>query len=357
MAETFIQNNDYFLEINTISNSNILRINSETRFRHLIVFCGKGLNSNLLKIINSLANLTKNNELYIGITDRGDLDDFEIDNSIYKIPLNIKENNIPAGYSSENFLISELNSISYFIENSLNYEILFFSKLRKDIFLDINEFINYLSYVPILKKKYRYICSEESTNLMRINCMSDIFFTLDIKEFLSIKIPFRYKKRNAIFNWFWYRQPYEIFKNDHQPEQWLWKNIFLNSSINFSTFGQLNNYFNFIERNFLILSPEKIGYNWTRGSKFKLYNESRFVPIGRDLFINTKPPTDFVSYNSFLSKILIHYNFKRYIIIYKIIFLMQKICTFIFKLPFYGIRFININFLNFKTFFNKKNDF
>lgn len=344
MGQNFILNNEYFLKINSISNSNTQKINSEIKFRHFIVFCGKGLNSNLLNTINLLANLTKNNELYIGLTDRGDLDDYDIDDSIYKISLNIEEINIPNGFTSENYLISELNSISYFIENLFNHEVLFFSKIRKDIFLDINVFINYLNCVPSLKKKYRYICAEDSTNLMRINCLSDIFFTMDIEEFLSIKIPYRYKNKNPILSWFWYRQPYEIFKNDHQAEQWLWKNIFFNSDINFSLFGKHNSYFNFLEKNFLILSSQKIGYNWTRGSKFKLYNESRFVPKGKYLFNNTKPPTDFVSYNSFLSKIVGHDNFQKYINIYKIIVLIKKSFIFIIKLPFYWIKYLSKNY-------------
>ena len=104
------------------------------------------------------------------------------------------------GYFNENFLISELKSTSLFIEKSFNDELLFISRLRKDIFIDINVFINYLKSVPILKKNFRYICSEESTNLMRINCISDVFFTLDIQEFLSMKIPYRNKENNPIIN-------------------------------------------------------------------------------------------------------------------------------------------------------------
>ena len=88
----------------------------------------------LLIILNLLAKLTNKNSLYIGITDRGDLDDFEIDDSIYKIPLNISESNIPESYFAENFLISELKSISYFVKNYFKDELLFFSRLRKDIF-------------------------------------------------------------------------------------------------------------------------------------------------------------------------------------------------------------------------------
>ena len=340
MAEIFQKNMNYFLEINNIINSNIQKINPEIQFKHFLVFCGKGLNIDFINNLNLLAKLTNKNSLYIGITDRGDLDDFEIDDSIYKIPLYISERNIPMGYFNENFLISELKSTSLFIEKSFKDELLFISRLRKDIFIDINVFINYLKCVPILKKNFKYICSEDSTNLMRINCISDIFFTLDIHEFLSMKIPYRYKENNQIINWFWYRQPYEIFKNDHQCEQWLWKNIFLNSNIDSSIFKTHDEeYFNFLEKNFLILSPSNIGYRFSRGSKFNVFNQSRFLPRGKHFFSNTYPLTDFVSYNSFFGKLNKDKKFVRFIKKYKKIFLLQKGIIFIFKLPFYIIKF------------------
>ena len=40
----FKQNNSYFLEINNIDNSNIKKINPRIQFKHLVVFCGIGLN-------------------------------------------------------------------------------------------------------------------------------------------------------------------------------------------------------------------------------------------------------------------------------------------------------------------------
>ena len=339
MAEIFQQNNSYFLEINNIKNSKIQKLSPEIKFKHFIVFCGKGLNFDLINSLNSVAKLTYKNSLYIGITDRGDLDGFEIDDSIFKIPLNILEKDIPKGYSTENFLISELKSTRYFIEKNFNNEIFFFSKLRKDIFLDIDMFINYLSCVPILKKKYRYICSEESSNLMRINCISDIFFTLDIEEFLRMKIPYRYKIANPFQNWFFYRQPYEIFKNNHQAEQWLWRNIFLNNNIEFSLLKGIYPYLNFLKTNFLILSPRNIGYRFTRGRKFNILNQTRFSPKGKHLFSNTNPLTHFLSYNSFFSKLYKDKQFIRFIKRYKIIFFIQKICIFVFKIPFYGIKY------------------
>ena len=113
--EIFQKNKSYFLEINNIFNSNIQKLILK-QFKHLIVFCGKGLNLILLIILNLLAKLTNKNSLYIGITDRGDLDDFEIDDSIYKIPLYISEKIFQKGYFAENYLISELKSISIFIK-------------------------------------------------------------------------------------------------------------------------------------------------------------------------------------------------------------------------------------------------
>ena len=175
---------------------------------------------------------------------------------------------------------------------------------------------------------------------MRINCISDIFFTLDVNEFLDMKIPYRHKAKNPAINWFWYRQPFEILKNDHQSEQWFWKNVFLNRNIDFSIFIGHHDYFNFLETNFLILSPGNIGYRFTRGSKFNLLNQSRFLPKGKHFFSNTNPLTDFVSYNSFFSKLNKDKKFIRFIKIYKITFFLKKIFIFFIKLPFYGIKFL-----------------
>ena len=342
----FQQNNSYFLEINNINNSNIKKINPGIQFKHLIVFCGKGLNFDFIANLNRLAKLTHKNSLYIGITDRGDLDDFEIDASILKIPLYILEKNVPKGNTTENYLISELKSISIFIKKNLKDEVFFFSKLRKDIFLDLNMFINYLSCVPILKKKYKYICSEESSNLMRINCISDIFFTLDIEEFLRIQIAYRNKIKIPILNYFWHRQPYEIFKNDHQAEQWLWKNILLNNNIYFSRFNGFDRYLNFLKNNFLLLPPSSIGYRFTRGSKFNIFNQTRFVPKGKYLFRNTNPLTDFVSQNLLFSKLSKDKELIRFIKRYKIIFFIKKFFIFILKIPFYAIKYLLREFEN-----------
>ena len=48
MAEIFQQNNSYFLEINNIKNSKIQKLSPEIKFKHFIVFCGKGLNFDLI---------------------------------------------------------------------------------------------------------------------------------------------------------------------------------------------------------------------------------------------------------------------------------------------------------------------
>ena len=58
MAEIFQKNKSFFLEINNIINSNIQKINPEIQFRHLIVFCGKGLNLDFINTLNLIAKLT-----------------------------------------------------------------------------------------------------------------------------------------------------------------------------------------------------------------------------------------------------------------------------------------------------------
>ncbi len=338
MANTYKENKEYFLEINQIKNSKIKALNFDFEFKHFIVFGGKGLNQDTVDTINKLAKLTRNKELHIGITDRGDLYSLQIDTSIYKIPLMQDEKFIPEGQTTENFLVCEFNSISNFIKKNNFDKILFFSRFRKDIFINLDSLINYLICVPTLKKKYRYICSEQSTNLLRRYCISDIFFTMDTDVFLQVKLPYRYKIKNNLLNWFWYRQPYEIFKNDHQLEQWLWKNIINSQKKELSPNCNFNDYLNYLKNNFLIISSRSIGFIWTRGGKYNLFNNSRFVPFGKNLFINTNPPSHFLSFNTFLCKVIRSENSILLIKIYRIFFFIKQSIVFVLKLPFYLYR-------------------
>ena len=127
--------------------------------------------------INFIAYNYGNNNLLIGITDRGDLTNFNFHENVHLIPLYICEEDIPVGYMSENFLFCELKSINLYLKN-LKEEFKYFTRMRKDVFLFVSDFINYLSLVPSLTKKYSYISVDQSSNLLRKFCISDQFFTI-----------------------------------------------------------------------------------------------------------------------------------------------------------------------------------
>ena len=145
LIETSTKN--FYQNINT---SNLLNI----KYNHLVVFCGKGLNYEICHAINLLANI--DNSLSIAVTNRKEPEIKNLNKNVSIIELYIDENDIPNGISSENFLICELKSISKFIKKN-NFKFNHFTRIRKDIFLDTNIFLQYLQLVPSLTKKFPII--------------------------------------------------------------------------------------------------------------------------------------------------------------------------------------------------------
>tara|TARA_B100000886_G_scaffold154148_1_gene104919 strand:- start:1189 stop:2226 length:1038 start_codon:yes stop_codon:yes gene_type:complete len=319
---------DYFLKYEYHgSNSTIFNSSS---LDQIVIFCGKNINQTLVSQINQLAKCTLKRNLLICITDRKDLNDFKLHKSIKKINLITREELIPKSETSINYLINELNSFSAILKDSKYQSFTHITRMRKDIFIDLYKFINYLESIPFLSKRYRYITTEDSTNLMRRFCISDQFFTIPIESIKEKNYEFKTKNRSRIKNWFWYRQPYEIFKNNHQPEQWLWLNILGCSSIDLKKSCSLKEYIEFLNTNILVLKTSQIGYFWTRGGSFYLNNWPKFSPHGEYLMKSTYPLKDFISYKSFFKNIFIQEKFIKFLYFYRLFFFICKFVKLIF---------------------------
>ena len=126
----------------------------------------------------------------------------------------------------------------------------------------------------------------------------------------------------SFFNIFYFLFSFNRLEKIDRVVQFKYFIIFINNNIYFSRFNGLDSYLNFLKKNFLILPPTNIGYRFTRGSKFNIFNQTRFVPKGKYLFRNTNPLTDFVSQNLFFSKLSKDKELIRFIKRYKIIFLL-----------------------------------
>lgn len=328
---------DYFANDKNLEE---LKINKKENFEHVIVFCGKGLTENLCNQLNFLASsFINNNSILIGITDRGDLKNFKFHKNVHQIPLFTIEKNIPVGYMSENYLFCELKSINLYLKN-FKKKYKHFTRMRKDIYLFVSDFINYLSLVPSLTKKYSYISTDQSTNLLRKFCISDQFFTIPLSALNSIPYRVRPNKRKAF--WWDYRhiQPHEIYKNDHQMEQWIWKNIIMNSKQSIDLNCNFEAYLSFLEKNLLIITTRQIGYTWNRFNTTNLQNWVRYVPNGEGLFSSTKPLRSFFSYSSYLSPVYKNKYIVSYFKLLKTIFFIKKLLKFIFKFPIFFINYI-----------------
>lgn len=319
---------DYFLKYEYHKPN--LTIKKSSSLDQIVVFCGKNINQILVSQINQLAKFTLQRNLLICITDRKDLKDFKLHKSIKKINLITREELIPKSETSINYLINELNSFSAILKDSKYQSFTHITRMRKDIFIDLYKFINYLESIPFLSKRYRYITTEESTNLMRRFCISDQFFTIPIESIKEKNYELKTKNKSRIKNWFWYRQPYEIFKNNHQPEQWLWLNILAYSEIDLKRTCTLKEYIEFLNKNILVLKTSQIGYFWTRGGSFYLKNWAKFAPDGEYLMQSTYPLKDFISYGSFLKNIFIQEKFIRFLYLYRLFFFIEKFVKLIF---------------------------
>ena len=311
----------------------------EKNIDHLVVFCGKGLTDNLCDSINQIAFLLRDTNTIIGITDRGDLKNRKLSSYVHKIPLYIDEKNVPKGIKAENYLFCEIKSISKYIENLEKTNIKFFTRIRKDIYLNVLQFVDYLQSVPSLENRYKFITVNESTNLLRRFCISDMFFTIPI-SFIN-KLPYRLIPESDKRFWINYRhiKPHEIFKNDYQMEQWVWINLLKDISPNLKIDCSLRDYWEFIHQNILVITPKQIGYIWNRSSDSYLNNWVRYAPNGNGLFSTTKPIRDFFSYDFINSNLLIRRTkLARYFInIRKEIFL-KKFFYFLITFPFYFLK-------------------
>ncbi len=314
---------------NKVEKDNLLEVN----YSHLVVFCGRGLTKDLCDAINQLADI--GNNLLIGVTDRNEKELKCLNKRVLRINLYISESEIPEGISSENYLICELKSIAKYIKNN-RIRCKFFTRIRKDIFLNPQTFLEYLQVVPSLKKRYSIICSEHSSNLLRRYCLSDHFFTTSISLIKDQNFIYRIRsKKNSLF-WWKYRhiKAYEILSNNHQMEQWLWSNLLRN---NFSVSLDISykEYLNYLSKYFLIIPTWQIGYFWTRSSEFYLHNWVKFSSQGNDLFRTTMPFRDFISYSSFFDKVYKQENILSYLLVSRIIIYIGKLFKLFIKLPFY----------------------
>ena len=342
MHKSISDNQKLIIERNYIEQSKKLSyefIKEKKDFQHILVFCGKGVSQTLCDQINQLSELL-NEKVFIGITDRGDLQKFKFHKSIHIIPMCCNEDQIPIGYMSENFLFCELKSIYKYVLKLQNNKYKYFTRLRKDVFLLIENFINYLQCVPSLNKKYSFITTEESTNLMRRFCLSDQFFTIPFQ--LINSIPYRIRP-NRKRNFWWdcrHIKPQEIFKNNHQMEQWVWVNFLNSFSFNLNKNCTFEEYIDYLDRNILVLPPKQIGYLWNRSSDVYLHNLVRFPPFGRGLFISTKPLRNYTSYSSFISPLILKQDSIAFFKLIRFLIFSKKLLRFLFTLPLYYLRYL-----------------
>ena len=319
---------------NKIEKNNLLDVN----YSHLVVFCGRGITLDLCNAINQLADI--GNNLLIGVTNRNEKELKHLNKSVLKIPLYISESEIPKGISSENYIICELKSIAKYIKKN-NIKNKFFTRIRKDIFLNPQVFIKYLQVVPSLAKRYPVICSEHASNLLKRYCLSDHFFTTPIGMIKDQNFIYRIKSEEQSLFWWQYRhiKPYEILSNNHQMEQWLWSNL-LKNNFSVSLDISYSEYINYLSKYFLIIPTSQIGYYWTRSSEFYLHNWVKFSPKGHDLFRTTMPFRGFISYSSFFEKVYKEKKIFSYLLANRRLIYIGKLFKLFITLPLYYLKYL-----------------
>ncbi len=279
------------------------------------------------------------NSLSIAVTNRKEPEIKNLNKNVSIIELYIDENDIPNGISSENFLICELKSISKFIKKN-NYKFNHFTRIRKDIFLDTNIFLQYLQLVPSLTKKFPIILSDHSTNLLRRFCLSDHFFTIPISMIINLNLRYRTSPDKEFF-WWNYRhiKPFEILSHSHQMEQWLWSNLLSRTQNKINLNCSYKEYINYLYKYFLVIPTKQIGYSWTRSSKFYLHNWLRFSSVGHDLSRSTIPPRVWISYSSFLGIYFKDNNVLSYFATVRVIIFLRKFFRLLITIPFYYLKY------------------
>ncbi len=341
MTETFQDKEKYFIEINQYININKqAEYLVESKLKHIVVFCGMGITNVLCDQLNYLSELTKSSDLIIGITDRNDLEKSKLNRSIHKIPMICKEEDVPIGIKAENYLFCELQSIAHYLKENNLYRYEYFTRMRKDIFLILEDFINYLESVPSLNKRYSFITTDQSTNLLRRFCISDQFFTIPLN--LINTIPYRIVPNTRFLFWWHLRhiKPHEIFKNDQQMEQWVWINIIKNSNLKLSKDCTYEEYLYYLDKNILVLPTKQIGYLWNRSSDIYFHNWVRYPPRGRGLLLSTKPLRNYTSYSSFISPLLLKEHMIGFLKFFRYLIFLKKLLRFIFTLPLYYLRYL-----------------
>jgi len=319
---------------NKLEKNNLLEVN----YSHLVVFCGRGITFDLCNTINQLADIGKN--LLIGVTNRNEKELKHLNKRVLRIPLYISEKEIPEGISSENFLICELKSIAIYIKKN-NIRNKYFTRIRKDIFLNPGVFQKYLQVVPSLSKRYPIICSEHSSNLLKRYCLSDHFFTTPLSMIKDQNFIYRTKSDKQSLFWWKYRhiKPYEILSNNHQMEQWLWSNL-LKNNFSVSLDISYSEYINYLSKYFLIIPTWQIGYFWTRSSEFYLRNWVKFSSKGHDLFKTTMPFRDFISYSSFFEKVYKDKKIFSYLFATRRLIFIGKLFKLFITLPIYYSKYL-----------------
>ncbi len=342
MTETFSQEHNYLFEINQhINIKSELKHLYTNKQSHIIVFCGMGLTDELCNQINTLSELTLSSNIIIGVMDRNDLCDFKLNKCIHKIPMLCSDEEVPKGIGTfENYIFCELKSIAKYINDNNLHEYKYFTKIRKDVFLILDDFINYIYSVPSLTKKYPFITTDQATNLLRKFCISDMFFTIPLN--LIDTIPYRVVPKKKYLFWWYFRhlKPHEIFKNDHQTEQWLWKHILNKFNIKFINNYSFDDYLGYLDKYILVLSTKQIGYFWNRSSNLYLHNWVRFPPNGRGLSISTKPLRNYTSYSSFIAPLFQKKDIINFFKLVRILIFIKKSLKLLITLPIYYIKYL-----------------
>ena len=201
--------------------------------------------------------------------------------------------------------------------------------------------------MPSLTKRYKIICSDHSSNLLRRFCLSDHFFTAPTEIIKEQNFIYRVKSENESLFWSEYRhiKAYEILSSNHQMEQWLWSNLLKN---NFSVNLEISyeDYMNYLSKHFLILPTWQIGYLWTRSSSFYLHNWVKFSSRGHDLFKTTMPFRNFISYSSFFEKVYREKKLFSYLVATRRIIYIGKLFKLFITFPLYFLKFCISKLIN-----------
>ena len=278
-----------YINVNSaVSDSSFIKSSS---VNHLVTFTGLGVNQYLIDFVNSLSKLLESSNIFIALTDRGDLDNFIISPSVLRIPCSSRE--IPRGYANENYIISELLAIQSFCsEHEYNFTI--FTKLRKDLIFESSTFLSYLISIPSFLDNYEIILSSLSSNWLRKFCLSDICFSVKMSHFLST--PMSYRKYYNFQSLIRKVNIFSIYSPFFEAEQFIWSQLFKAYSIPPDI--KYIDYISWLNTNVISLLPSSQGILWTRNDSFILNNWYLFSDFGKHISTSFSPLRNFFSYLS-----------------------------------------------------------